>query len=100
MPCRIQVAIARQLCLGSLCRCSGLIRARPTTKTSMSVVIIVRAIVTTGLLSGTTVLDSLCGRLTLERGDEIVRTWSKRLLDQVDVRLLVRGTENIDPQRT
>jgi 1-acyl-sn-glycerol-3-phosphate acyltransferase len=66
----------------------------------MSVFIIARAIATTGLLSGATVWDSLRGRLTLERGDVIVRTWSKRLLDQVDVRLLVRGTENIDPQRT
>jgi 1-acyl-sn-glycerol-3-phosphate acyltransferase len=66
----------------------------------MNAFIISRAILTTGILSSITIWDSICGRLTLERGDEIVRTWSSRLLNQVDVRLNVSGLENIEPQRT
>ena len=69
-------------------------------KSKMNPYIITRAILSTGILSGATVLDSIRGRLTLERGDEIVRTWSKQLLQQVDVRVRVRGLERIDTQKT
>jgi len=71
-----------------------------TTVTTMNAIIISRAILTTGALSAVTIWDSMRGRLSLDRGDEIVREWSKRLLDQVDVRLHVVGQDNIDPQST
>lgn len=61
----------------------------------MSVAIIAQAVATTGLYSAKTVIDSVRGRLTLERGDEIVRTWSRNLLRQVDVTLRIRGLGNI-----
>lgn len=66
----------------------------------MNAIIISRAILTTGALSSVTVWDSMRGRLTLDRGDEIVREWSKRLLHQVDVRLNVTGLDNIEPNQT
>ena len=66
----------------------------------MNAIIISRAILTTGIWSSVTIWDSVRGRLTLDRGDVIVRTWSKRLLDQVDVRLKICGLENIDPVKT
>ena len=66
----------------------------------MNAIIISRAVLTTGILSSVTIWDSIRGRLTLERGDEIVRTWSKRLLNQVEVHLNVNGLENIEPQKT
>ena len=59
-----------------------------------------RSVLTTGFWSSVTLFDSLRGRLTLERGDEIVREWSRRLLEFVDVRVDVRGLENIDPAVT
>jgi 1-acyl-sn-glycerol-3-phosphate acyltransferase len=66
----------------------------------MNAIIISRAIVTTGIWSGITIIDSVRGRLTLDRGDEIIRAWSKRLLEQVDVRLKISGLENIQPGKT
>ena len=66
----------------------------------MSAMIIARAVLSTGIYSGVTVWDSLCGRLTLARGDEIIRTWSKQLLQQVDIKLKVRGVERLDTSRT
>jgi 1-acyl-sn-glycerol-3-phosphate acyltransferase len=66
----------------------------------MNALIIARAVVSTGVLSSATVWDSIRGRLTLERGDEIVRTWSKQLLSQVDVKLCVNGLERIEAGRT
>lgn len=59
-----------------------------------------RAIISTGMLSGATVWDSIRGRLTLERGDEIVTTWSKQLLRQVGVQLRVSGLERIQAGKT
>ncbi len=66
----------------------------------MNANIISRAILTTGYWSSVTLWDSLRGKLNLERGDEIVRDWSQRLLKQVDVRLNVTGLENIQPNVT
>lgn len=66
----------------------------------MNAIIISRAILSTGYLSGVTIWESIRGRLTLERGDDIVREWSRRLLKQVDVRLNVTGLENIQPNVT
>jgi 1-acyl-sn-glycerol-3-phosphate acyltransferase len=66
----------------------------------MNAAIITRAIVSTGIMSSVTIWDSLRGRLSLDRGDEIVRQWSGQLLNQVDVNLDVRGLENLDTQRT
>jgi 1-acyl-sn-glycerol-3-phosphate acyltransferase len=66
----------------------------------MSALTIVRAVLSTGIYSGATVWDSLRGRLTLARGDEIIRTWSKQLLEQVDITLKVRGVEQLDTSKT
>jgi len=68
-----------------------------TTVTTMNAIIISRAILTTGFYSGATIWASVRGRLTHERGDDIVREWSRRLLQQVDVRIKVAGLENIEP---
>ncbi len=66
----------------------------------MNSLIIAKAVLSTGVLSAATVWDSVRGRLTLERGDEIVRTWSRQLLDQVEVRLRVSGLERVDLEKT
>ena len=66
----------------------------------MNLVIIARAILSTGFLSGVTVFDSVRGRLTLSRGDEIIRTWSQQLLDQVEIKVFVRGTDRVDTTKT
>jgi 1-acyl-sn-glycerol-3-phosphate acyltransferase len=66
----------------------------------MNATIITRAIISTGFMSSVTIWDSLRGKLSLERGDEIVRQWSGQLLRQVDVKLDVRGLENIEPHKT
>ncbi len=71
-----------------------------TTVTKMNASIIARAILTTGALSSLTVWHSIRGSLTHERGDEIIREWSRRLLNQVDMRLTVRGFDNVDPMQT
>ena len=71
-----------------------------TTVTTMNAIIISRAILTTCVLSSVTIWDSVRGRLTLDRGDEIVREWSRRLLKQVDVHLNITGLDNIDPRQT
>jgi len=71
-----------------------------TTVTTMNVTIIARAILTTGALSSVTVWHSIRGSLTHERGDEIIREWSRRLLGQVDVRLTVSGLDNVDRTQT
>jgi 1-acyl-sn-glycerol-3-phosphate acyltransferase len=66
----------------------------------MNANIISRAILTTGFWSTVTLWDSIRGKLNLERGDEIVREWSRRLLKQVDVQLKITGLENIQPNVT
>ncbi len=66
----------------------------------MNAIIILRAILTTGVWSSITIADSVRGQLSLDRGDEIVRAWSRRLLDQVDVRLKISGLDNIQPGKT
>jgi len=49
----------------------------------------------TGRISAPTVVDALFGRITMERCDERLAWWSRKLLDEADVTLEVRGAEKI-----
>jgi len=75
-------------------------RAFVTAATTMNAIIISQSVLTTGIWSGVTIWDSLRGRLTLERGDHIIREWSRHLLKHVDVHVEACGLENIDPKAT
>jgi len=46
-----------------------------------------------------TVIDAMFGRLTREKVDARLRSWSQRVLDRIDARLDVRGRDDIDWSR-
>lgn len=46
-----------------------------------------------------TVLDASLGRMTVQKADERLARWSRRLLEQARVQLTVSGREHIEPGR-
>jgi len=54
-----------------------------------------KGVAITGRISVPTVLDALLGRTTMERCDERLAWWSRKMLDEADVTLEVRGAEKI-----
>lgn len=59
----------------------------------------IMGIVDTGRISMPTVLDATIGRLTVERCDERLDWWSRKLLRDADVSLEVRGREHAEGSR-
>lgn len=54
-----------------------------------------KGIATTGRISAPTLVDALLGRITMERCDERLAWWSRKLLDESEVTLEIRGEEKI-----
>jgi len=61
----------------------------------MGIVDTLKGVAITGRISAPTVADALLGRITMERCDERLAWWSRKLLDEAEVTLEVHGTENI-----
>lgn len=54
-----------------------------------------KGVAITGRISAPTVVDALLGRVSMERCDERLAWWSRKLLDEAEVTLEVRGAEKI-----
>jgi len=65
----------------------------------MSLVQTAMGIIDTARISVPTVLDAALGRGTLERCDERLDWWARKLLRDADVRLVVRGLEHLGSAR-
>jgi 1-acyl-sn-glycerol-3-phosphate acyltransferase len=50
-------------------------------------------------ISAPTVVDSVRARMSIARGDARLASWSRRLLEQAEVRLSVSGGEHVEPGR-
>jgi 1-acyl-sn-glycerol-3-phosphate acyltransferase len=49
----------------------------------------------TARISAPTVVDAFLGRVSMERSDERLAWWSRKLLDSAEVSLEIRGSENV-----
>ncbi len=51
----------------------------------------------TASISVTTAIDALLGRFSMERSDERLAWWARKMLDAAEVSLEIRGAENVPP---
>jgi 1-acyl-sn-glycerol-3-phosphate acyltransferase len=58
-----------------------------------------RAVYETFAISAPTVVDAAFARMTMAKADERLSRWSRRLLEQAQVEMIVSGREHLEPGR-